>query len=65
MRIRLGDVEPPALGTEVFVPGRDKPAATVRSAVRSPRFGETVALAYVRREVWSGEGQQPEFSLPE
>lgn len=63
LRIELGDIDPPAAGTEVFVAGRDKPAAEVRSSVRSPRFGQTVALAYVRREVWTGEGDAPEFSL--
>lgn len=63
LRIPLGDVDPPASGTEVFVEGREKPAAVVRSAVRSPRFGGTIALAYVRREVWAGEGDPPEFSV--
>jgi folate-binding protein YgfZ len=50
--VHLGDVEPPAAGTELFRAGADadeKPAAAVTSAVRSPRYGETVALAYARR----------------
>jgi folate-binding protein YgfZ len=52
--IRLGDVAPPAAGTELFEGGAGpeaKPAGSVTSAVRSPRHGETVALAYVRSGV--------------
>jgi folate-binding protein YgfZ len=52
--VRLGDVAPPAPGTELFEAGSgdgEKAAATVTSAVRSPREGETLALAYVRRGV--------------
>lgn len=64
LRVPLGEMDPPASGTELFVEGRDKPAAVVRSAVRSPRFDQTIALAYVRREVWTGEGDPPEFRLP-
>ena len=63
LRVPLGDVDPPPNGTELYVAGRDKPAAVLRSAVRSPRFGQTIGLAYVRREVWSGEGDAPEFRL--
>jgi len=63
LRVPLGDVDPPESGTELFVEGREKPAAEVRTAVRSPRFGETIGLAYVRREVWTGEGDPPEFVL--
>ncbi len=49
--LHLGEVEPPAPGTELFAEGSDRAAATVTSAVRSPRDGETLALAYVRRGV--------------
>jgi len=63
LRVPLGDVDPPETGTDLFVEGRDKPAAEVRSSVRSPRFDETIALAYVRREVWTGDGEPPEFLL--
>ncbi|MFQ5536595.1 MAG: YgfZ/GcvT domain-containing protein [Gemmatimonadota bacterium] len=52
--IELGDVEPPPSGTSLVRAdeGDDaKPAGRVTSAVRSPRFGETIALAYVRRGV--------------
>lgn len=62
-RVPLGDLEPPPNGTELFVEGREKPAAVLRSAVRSPRFGQTIGLAYVRRDVWTGEGDPPEFLL--
>jgi hypothetical protein len=49
--VRLGDVEPPARGTKLFAHGSDKPVGAVTSAVRSPREGETLVLAYVRRGV--------------
>jgi len=49
--LMLGDEPPPAPGTELFVAGADKPVGAVTSAVRSPRFGQTIALAYVRRGV--------------
>lgn len=48
-QLRLGDIPTPAKGTELFVEGQDKPVGVVTSAVMSPRYGETVALAYVRR----------------
>lgn len=52
--VRLGNVAPPAKGTELFeadAPEDARPAAVVTSAVRSPREGETLALAYVKRGV--------------
>lgn len=51
-RLHLGDVEPPRPGTELVEEGAPpdaKPAGAVTSAVCSPKFGETVALAYVKR----------------
>ena len=51
--VHLGGLPTPAAGTELFDPQWDRPerpAAVVTSAVQSPRFGETVALAYVRRD---------------
>ena len=51
--LHLGGVEPPAPGAELFDPDSERPEKAVgwvTSAVRSPRFGETVALGYVRRE---------------
>ncbi|HEX6587962.1 MAG TPA: glycine cleavage T C-terminal barrel domain-containing protein [Longimicrobiales bacterium] len=52
----LGDAPPPPPGTELAVDGRT--VARVTSAVRSPRLGETIALAYVRREVEPGRTLQ-------
>jgi tRNA-modifying protein YgfZ len=46
----LGELELPAPGTPLFVEGREREAGEVRSAVRSPRFGQGIALAYLRRE---------------
>ena len=60
-RIHLGEMPTPAPGTELFVEGRDRAAAEVRSAAWSPRFGETVALAYVKRGVWPDGESQPAF----
>lgn len=53
-QVMLGDVPPPEAGTELFTDGADKAGAVVTSAVRSPRFGQTVALAYVKRGVEGG-----------
>jgi folate-binding protein YgfZ len=50
-QLLLGEIEPPAPGTPLVVEGRDKPVGAVTSAVRSPRFGQTVALGWVRRGV--------------
>jgi folate-binding protein YgfZ len=49
--LHLGDVPTPGKGTELFVGGEERAAAVVTSAVSSPRFEETIALAYVRRGV--------------
>jgi len=55
-RVHLGDVPVPASGAELFVRGRpERSAGRVTSAVWSPRFGEVVALAYVRRGVEEDE----------
>jgi folate-binding protein YgfZ len=50
-QLMLGDVPPPAPGTELRVEGGDKPVGRITTAVSSPRFGQTVALAWVRRGV--------------
>ncbi|MDT8369835.1 MAG: hypothetical protein RQ745_11545 [Longimicrobiales bacterium] len=63
LRVSLGALDPPPPGTELFVAGRERSAAELRSAVRSPRFGETIGLAWVRQEVWKGEGKSPAFTL--
>lgn len=50
-QLMLGDVPTPRPGTELFTDGSDKPVGHVTSAVESPRFGQTVALGYVKRGV--------------
>lgn len=47
----LGDVPPPAPGTPLFADDLDRAVGEVRSASASPRFGQTIGLGYVRREV--------------
>jgi folate-binding protein YgfZ len=52
--LHLGDVEPPPAGTELFeveAPVDARPAGVVTSAVRSPKYGEALAMAYVKRGV--------------
>lgn len=51
--LRLGDAAPPARDAQL-VNADGKRAARITSAVRSPLHGETIALAYVRREVTAG-----------
>jgi len=55
--LRLGEAPTPASGTELFGdPSRpDRPVGNIRTAVQSPRWGETLALAYVRREIEPGD----------
>ena len=48
-QLMLGDVPTPKPGTELFAEGSDKPVGRVTSAVQSPKFGQTVALGYVKR----------------
>ena len=50
-QLMLGDVPTPKPGTELFADGSDKPVGRVTSAVQSPKFGQTVALGYVKRGV--------------
>lgn len=50
-QLMLGDVPAPHRGADLFVEGNDKPVGHVTSAVQSPRFGQTVALGYVKRGV--------------
>lgn len=52
-QLRLGDVPSPAKGTELYSAGDGpkKPVGWITSAVQSPRFGEVVALGYVKRGV--------------
>ena len=48
-RLELGDVPTPAEGTELLAEGSDKVVGRITSAVQSPKYGQTLALAYVRR----------------
>ena len=50
----LGDHAAPARGAELFAPGEPKAVGRVTSSCHSPRLGQTVALAYLRREVEPG-----------
>jgi tRNA-modifying protein YgfZ len=45
------EAELPTPGTPLFIDGRDGPAGEIRSAVRSPRFGQGIGLGYLRREL--------------
>jgi folate-binding protein YgfZ len=47
----LGDAQPPARGASLVRPGDTKAVGRVTSAAHSSNFGQTIALAYVRREV--------------
>jgi folate-binding protein YgfZ len=47
----LGDEPTPAPGTPLFHPESGKEVGRTTSAALSPRFGQAIALAYVRREV--------------
>ena len=52
-QLRLGDVPTPAKGSELLAHDADKVVGQITSAVQSPKYGETLALAYVRRGVES------------
>jgi folate-binding protein YgfZ len=47
----LGDVPVPPRGETLVASEGGQPMGQLRSAVRSPRFGQTIGLGYVRREV--------------
>ncbi|MEX0856196.1 MAG: glycine cleavage T C-terminal barrel domain-containing protein [Gemmatimonadota bacterium] len=47
----LGTAPPPDPGTPLYAPERSRPVGETRSSVPSPRFGQTVALGYLRQEV--------------
>ncbi len=47
----LGDVPLPARGATLTRPAGDRAVARITSACVSPRFDQTIALGYVRREV--------------
>lgn len=50
----LGGHAAPRRGAELFRPGEPKPVGRVTSSCLSPRLEQTIALAYVRREVEPG-----------
>ena len=52
-QLRLGDAPTPAKGTELLAHDSAKVVGQITSAVQSPKYGETLALAYVRRGVES------------
>jgi tRNA-modifying protein YgfZ len=47
----LGDAPSPAMGTELTNPADGKVVGKVTSACASPKFGQTIGLGYVRREI--------------
>ncbi|MCG6956450.1 MAG: hypothetical protein LJF04_10730 [Gemmatimonadetes bacterium] len=52
--LHLGDLQPPPRGTELFeveAPAGVRPVGVVTSAVHSPKHGETLALAYLKRGI--------------
>jgi folate-binding protein YgfZ len=49
--LRLGTLPPPSPGVELFTAEGMKPVARITSSCVSPALGQTIALAYVRREV--------------
>jgi len=51
--LHLGDVPTPAKGADLLAEGSGRSVGWVTSAVQSPKFGETIALAYVRGGVES------------
>jgi folate-binding protein YgfZ len=50
----LGDAPAPARGTPLFHPETGRAVGVVGTAAASPRMGQTVALAFVRRELEPG-----------
>ena len=47
----LGDAPTPEPGTALFIAGREREAGEIRSVAQSPRFGQGIALGYLRREL--------------
>ena len=65
-RLELGDVPTPARGTELSAGGDEsgKVIGTVTSAVQSPKYGGSLALAYVRRGVETVSLDGREITVP-
>ena len=51
----LGDADVPEAGTPLHTFDGERAVGEITSAVRSPGFGQTIALGYVRREVEPGQ----------
>jgi len=51
----IGDAAPPHSGTPLLDPETGKQVGTTTSAVASPSLGQTIALAYLRREINPGD----------
>lgn len=49
--LRMGQITPPESGTQLFREADERPVGAVTSAVRSPLFGESIGLGYLKREV--------------
>jgi folate-binding protein YgfZ len=49
--VLLGELAPPAAGVQLLHPADYRKIGRITSAARSPELAETVALAYVRREL--------------
>jgi tRNA-modifying protein YgfZ len=49
--VRMGDAPAPARGTALLSPGEHRRIGRITSAVWSPQHDQTIALAYVRREI--------------
>jgi folate-binding protein YgfZ len=47
----LGGAPTPPAGAQLVRPGESKQVARITSAAYSPRFGQTIALGYARREI--------------
>ena len=65
----LGSRPLPEVGTPLFIEGRERTGGEIRSVTLSPRFGQGIALGYVRREaepptaVHLGSPDGPEVQL--
>jgi tRNA-modifying protein YgfZ len=53
--LRLGSGEAPAFGTPLLHPESGKQVGWITTSVQSPRLGQTIGLAYLRREIEPGD----------
>lgn len=59
----LGERPAPPRGTPLWIEGRDREAGEILTTAASPRWGQTVALAWVRRE--AAPGSQVHLGTPD